>query len=379
MMSYCTFDVMRRTELSKLPIQVVDRVITEVCRRQAPRKSSTVRKLRRSAADCRNRARHMAASASLQDIVAHKFIETKSNRLHYVELGSGPTVLLLHGFPDFWYSFRYQIPFLAASGFHVVAPDFRGFGESGVPASVDKFTALHQVGDLIALLDALQVKQALVVGHDWGSVYAADLCLMRPDRVKAVVFLSVPYMPNDPNLSPVKSTIEAFGEQMYTVVFQKPGQAEALFAKSTSANILKGFFLRWHLSPNFQVPRFFTDEDPEALPQWFTEEDVKFYAETFDRSGFTGGFNHYRALEINQELRAPWAFASIATPCMTIMARNDFVYKLFEDFMHSDELKAFLPNHQKFVTLENAAHFMHQERHEETNELLLDFLQQYKD
>lgn len=149
--------------------------------------------------------------------VTHRTVPTNGINMHVVEYGTGPTVLLLHGFPEFWYSWRYQIPVLVDAGFHAIAPDLRGYGQTDAPKEQDQYTTMHLVGDLVGLLDALgKTKPVLIAGHDWGATVAWDLCLFRPDRVKAIVALGVPFLPRlPPPRSGHHQLIDLFGEGFY--------------------------------------------------------------------------------------------------------------------------------------------------------------------
>ena len=146
--------------------------------------------------------------------VTHRLIDTNGIRMHIAEQGSGPLVVLLHGFPESWYSWRHQLQALADAGYHVVAPDQRGYGQSDRPLDIQKYTQLHLVGDVIGLLDALGEEQAVVAGHDWGAPIAWTTALMRPDRVRGVVGLSVPYMPRGP-VSLLAAVRAALGDRFY--------------------------------------------------------------------------------------------------------------------------------------------------------------------
>src|SRR5689334_17659895 len=158
----------------------------------------------------RRKAGHRESDMASGDIT-HRTVETNGIRMHIAEQGEGPLVVLLHGFPESWYSWRHQLPALAAAGYHAVAPDQRGYGQTTRPAAVEKYTQLHLVGDVIGLLDALgetppsggggqggEAQQAVIVGHDWGAPVAWNTALMRPDRVRGVAGLSVPYAPRGP-------------------------------------------------------------------------------------------------------------------------------------------------------------------------------------
>ncbi|KAL5701324.1 hypothetical protein ACHQM5_026671 [Ranunculus cassubicifolius] len=152
--------------------------------------------------------------------------ETQQN-MHIAEKGEGPVILFLHGFPQLWYSWRHQILSLSAQGYKAVAPDLRGCGDTDAPPSSDSYTTFSIVSDLVALLDVLGQEQVFVVGHDWGAIIAWNLCLFRPDRVKALVNLSIPFQPRNPARIPVTALRALFGEDHYIVRFQEPGDIEA--------------------------------------------------------------------------------------------------------------------------------------------------------
>lgn len=150
----------------------------------------------------------------------HHKIKRNGIELHMVEQGTGPLVLLLHGFPEFWYSWRHQITFLANQGYRVIAPDLRGFGDSEAPQSSTSYSVAHIAGDIISILDHFGEEKAFVVGHDWGALAGWFLCLSRPDRVKGFVSISVPYFPRDPNAKPTQSYRQMFGDGFYINQFQ---------------------------------------------------------------------------------------------------------------------------------------------------------------
>src|SRR5215470_14301926 len=158
--------------------------------------------------------------------VAHRTVVSNGIHLHFAEQGEGPLVVLCHGFPESWYSWRHQLPALSAAGFHAVAVDMRGYGHSDQPEAIGQYTLLHLVGDMVGLLDALDVEQAVIAGHDWGAPVAWHAALLRPDRFRAVIGLSVPFRPRGSArpTSVMPQTDEALFYQLY---FQTPGVAEA--------------------------------------------------------------------------------------------------------------------------------------------------------
>lgn len=163
----------------------------------------------------------MAAAAD--GLITHRTVEANGVRLHVAEAGpaGAPAVLLLHGFPELWYTWRHQMRALAAAGYRAVAPDLRGYGDSDAPpGGPEQYTALHVVGDLVALIDSLGEKQVFVVAHDWGALTAWSLCLFRPDRVRALVALSVAFTPRSPARKPVEGLRSLYGDDYYVCRIQ---------------------------------------------------------------------------------------------------------------------------------------------------------------
>ncbi len=159
--------------------------------------------------------------------ISHRTIDTNGINMHIAEAGEGPLVLLLHGFPELWYSWRHQLPALAAAGYHAVAPDVRGYGGTDAPPEVESYTMRCHAEDAVGVLDALDAKTAVVVGHDWGAPIAWHCALLHPDRFSAVAALSVPYMPRG-QAPPIRQMKQVFGDNFfYILYFQEPGVAEA--------------------------------------------------------------------------------------------------------------------------------------------------------
>lgn len=152
--------------------------------------------------------------------IEHSTIATNGINIHVASIGSGPAVLLLHGFPELWYSWRHQLLFLASKGFRAIAPDLRGYGDSDAPPSSSSYTPHHIVGDLVGVLDHLGIDQVFLVGHDWGAMMAWYFCLFRPDRIKALVNLSVQFTPRNPAVSPLGGLRLFPGEDFYICKFQ---------------------------------------------------------------------------------------------------------------------------------------------------------------
>ena len=301
--------------------------------------------------------------------------------MHVVEEGEGPLVLLCHGFPESWYSWRHQIPALAAAGYHVVAPDMRGYGQTDRPEPIEQYTQLHHVGDMVGLLDALGERTAVIVGHDWGSPVAWNAALMRPDRFRAVASLSVPFPQRAP-IQPTRALAHmAGGGFMYMLYFQAPGVAEAELERDPRDTIRRVLYSgSGDLPPDrgwrAVAPRRSTFleglDDPAVLPGWLTDADVDFYAGEFHRTGFRGGLNWYRNLDRTWELLAPWAGATIRVPALFVAGDRDLVLTMAKTAL--DRMPETVPTLRKSVILPGCGHWTQQERPAEVNALLLEFL-----
>lgn len=316
--------------------------------------------------------------------ITHRFIETNGIRMHIAEAGQGPLVLLLHGFPELWYSWRHQLIALAEAGYHVVAPDQRGYGQTDRPAQIDEYTQLHLVGDIIGLLDILDEKQAVIVGHDWGALIAWNIALLRPDRTRGVAGFSVPYIPRGP-VSFLTTMRSMLGEGFYMAYFQRPDVVEAelernvhttlrslLYSGSGDAPIDK-------VTPMWVIPEGegFLDLllDPETLPAWLTEQDIDYYTSELERTGFRSLLNWYRTLDKSWELMAAWTGVPLLSPALYIVGERD----QFVNYPGSKELIAslpgFIPQLKETLMLSGCGHYLQQERPKEVNEALLKFLQ----
>jgi pimeloyl-ACP methyl ester carboxylesterase len=243
---------------------------------------------------------------------AHRTVETNGIRMHIAEQGSGPLVLLCHGFPESWYSWRHQLRALAEAGFRAVAPDMRGYGQTDRPQEIEKYTLFHLVGDMVGLLDVLGAEQAVIAGHDWGAPVAWHAALMRPDRFRGVIGLSVPFRPRGP-VAPTTVMPQRDDAAFYQLYFQTPGMAEAELERDAKRTIRSILYSASGDAPRHDgggavdaismVPRqggFLTRMvAPTDLPPWLSEHDVAFYAGEFARTGFRGGLSWYRNIDRN--------------------------------------------------------------------------------
>lgn len=304
-------------------------------------------------------------------------------RLHATEAGEGPLVVLCHGWPELAFSWRHQIPALAAAGYRVVAPDMRGFGRSDAPGDVQAYTMLHLVGDMVGLVQTLGAREAVVVGHDWGASVAWSCALLRPDLFRAVAALSVPFRPRPP-AAPVRALAAAGRNRFYWVYFQEPGVAEAEFERDvdeTLRRILGGLGASdAPRDPNevLTLPEGggFLDmlRRPERLPEWLGEADLAVMVEAFRRTGFRGGLNYYRNLDRNWELTAAWEGAAVRQPALFVAGTRDPVILSPLGRQAMEAMPARVPGLRRTVLIEGAGHWIQQERPGEVNAALLDFL-----
>uniref|UniRef100_A0ACD5VCB4 Uncharacterized protein n=1 Tax=Avena sativa TaxID=4498 RepID=A0ACD5VCB4_AVESA len=325
----------------------------------------------------------MASSAD-DAVITHRTVELNTGlRMHVAEAGpaGAPAVLLLHGFPELWYTWRHQMRALAAAGYRAVAPDMRGYGGSDpAPGDADQYTALHVVGDLVALVDALEEKQVFVVAHDWGAVVAWNLALFRPDRVKALVALSVTFTPRSPVRKPLDGLRAVYGDEYYICRIQEPGAIEAEFARLGTEQVLRKFFAYRTPGPLF-IPKsgWGSPDDEVPLPSWIMEEDIKYYTTQFDKTGFTGGLNYYRALNKTWELTSAWTGAQIKIPTKFIVGDLDLTYHTpgIQDFINKGGLKKFVPLLEDVVIMKDVGHFINEEKPEEVSAHIISFIKKF--
>ena len=320
-----------------------------------------------------------------------RMIESNGIRLNIAEQGKGPLVLLCHGFPESWYSWRHQIEALAAAGFHAVAPDMRGYGKSDAPEAIDQYTIFHLVGDLVGLLDALEAPTAVIVGHDWGANIAWHAARLRPDRFRAVVALSVPFRPRSP-VRPTSVMPQTADAQFYMLYFQNPGVAEAelerdpratvrnmLYGASGDGAAARAAAVSRGAAPSIgMVPRgggmMQGPGAPATLPSWLSEADIDFYAGEFKRSGFRGGLNYYRNIDRNWELMAAFAGVPVTVPALYVAGDRDMVVSFPGTAELLANLKQFVPALRNIQMLPGCGHWTQQERPGEVSAAIIDFV-----
>ena len=308
-------------------------------------------------------------------------LQSGNLRMQVAAQGRGPLVLLCHGFPELWLSWRAQLAALASAGFRAVAPDMRGYGGTDAPGAVDQYTMLHLVGDMVGLVKALGESQAVIVGHDWGAAVAWNAALLRPDIFRAVVGMSVPFAP--PGRVDLLAALRGQGiDDFYMQYFQQPGVAEAELERDVAATIRLINFNGSGDGPDRQAfGRLESGSgflggmaEPEILPDWLEGDLLAVYEAEFRRTGFRGGLNWYRNISRSWELLSPWRGAVIHQPSMFIAGTRDGVLQFPASRAQIDRFGRTLPGLRGCHLIEGAGHWIQRERTEVVNHLLVDFL-----
>ncbi|WP_405607127.1 alpha/beta hydrolase [Streptomyces sp. NBC_01511] len=313
---------------------------------------------------------------------AHRLVDVPGGRIHLVEQGTGPLVLMVHGFPESWYSWRHQLPALAAAGYRAVAVDVRGYGRSSKPPAVEEYRMLAHVADNVGVVHALGEETAIVVGHDWGSNIAAGSALLRPDVFTAAALLSVPYAPRG-GPRPTEAFARIGGdEEFYVSYFQTPGRAEAEIEPDIRG-WLAGFYAGISgdtMPPEGEGSLFFVprggrlrDRFPAGrLPAWLSEADLDHYAGEFERTGMTGALNRYRNVDRDWADLAAWDGAPLTQPSLFIGGGLDASLAWMADAVRN--FPSTLPGLVSSHIIEGCGHWVQQERAEEVNQLLSEWL-----
>lgn len=322
-----------------------------------------------------------------------RFVQTNGIKMHIAEQGKGPLVILCHGFPESWYSWRHQLPALAEAGYHAVAPDQRGYGQTDRPQAIEAYNILQLTGDIVGLVHALGEERAVIVGHDWGAPVAWHCALLRPDIFHAVALLSVPYVMRGAwrvpsqggsweDLRPTEAMKLIAGEQeFYQLYFQEPGKAETELEADVRKSLLMFLYSasgdpppekRWRFLFSKSEKLLDTGSLPERLPSWLTEQDLDFFTREFERTGFRGGLNWYRNIDRNWELTPFLNRAKLHQPTLFVAGEADAVIAMFREAFEARATT--MPNLRKDVLLPGVGHWTQQESPAEVNKLLIEFL-----
>ncbi len=321
------------------------------------------------------------------------YADTNAIRMAYYDVGpkdgGGAPVVFCHGFPELAFSWRHQLRALEAAGRRAIAPDQRGYGLTSRPEAVEAYDMEHLTGDMVGLLDHLGIEKAIFCGHDWGGIVAWQMPLRYPDRVAGVIGLNTPFMARPP-ADPIAIMRRRFGEDMYIVHFQKPGEADAVLASDVAKTM--SFFLRrpppgtppatggltrfspetegGETTPIFPLVKMLEVYDPAFDPRqnFLGDEEMAAFVETFERTNFTGGINWYRNFTRNWE-RSEAIADRVTVPSLMVMAEKDAVLPPSA----ADGMEAYAPDLEKAL-IKDSGHWTQQEKPAEVNRVILDWL-----
>jgi len=312
--------------------------------------------------------------------ITHRRIRTNGIDMHIAEAGTGPLVILLHGFPELWYSWRHQLPALAEAGYHAVAPDLRGYGETDAPEAIEAYSMRNLTADINGLLDALGTERAVMVGHDWGGIIASEFAELFPNRVAALVVMGV-YARRAP--MPPTQMLQQFaqGKFNFAMAFQQPGSAEAELDADPHRSMRLFLYALSADAPPDVVTYLFTGKpadvgvldgmpEPDAVPAWLSETDLDEYARAFARTGFRGGLNWYRNMDRNWEELPQVGVAGVEQPALLMAGTRDSQIR----FGNFEATEAAASQLRKIVLLPRCGHWTQHERPDAVNVELLDFL-----
>jgi pimeloyl-ACP methyl ester carboxylesterase len=313
----------------------------------------------------------------------HRHARINGIAMHWVEQGEGPAIVLCHGFPHIWLSWRHQIPVLAAAGWRVIVPDMRGMGQTEAPADHRLYDVPHVTGDLVGLLDHLGLDQAVFAGLDFGIFAIYDLAYLHPDRVRAVIALENPAYPDSPDKAPLAEAAEWAKEHFVHIDYFRPvGPAEAALdaaPREFLRRVLYALSGDFHYLDVWKHPpgTAYLDALPEAPPlpwPWLSEWELEWYVADYARSGFTGGLNWYRAMDLRWAQRAAWRHAPTTRPFFFIGSENDVDLEAW----HGDDPLGAIPRHhadvRRIEMLPRAGHLIQLERANEVGRLMVEFL-----
>jgi len=345
-------------------------IMTNCCCSSPDNSSSTT--IKQSKNDTMEKTKELIDSAE----ITHQHIMINGIKYHYAEAGTGPLVIMLHGFPELWYSWRHQLAALGKAGYHAVAPDLRGFGESEVTPDVRSYSLFQHASDVKALIDHLGAKEAVVIGHDWGANLMWIMPMLYPETVKAVVSLSIPFYPEPRDPAEIRKKWSS----VFTN-FEKKGIVEAEFEKEPERFFRLFFYglsgnapqgtrekLYVHSSPNDKLLEIFPQTD--RLPAWLSQKDLDYYVNTYKKTGITGALNFYRNTDEDYPKLKEIYKKGIKQPVLFIGGGEEAAVK----FGSTEPMKGALPNLKKIIILPGCGHWLQQERPAEVNAGIIEFL-----
>jgi pimeloyl-ACP methyl ester carboxylesterase len=311
-----------------------------------------------------------------------QIIETNGIRLRVALAGKGPLVMLVHGWPESWYSWRHQIPALAEAGYRVAAPDVRGYGGSDKPRAIEAYAIKEMCADVAGLVAALGEDRAVLIGHDWGAPIVWNTALFHPETVRAVAGLSVPHTGRGP-MPRVELYRKLYKDRFfYQIYFQEPGVAEAELEADVRTSLRRIFYgvsgdaMKARLRMDKPADARFLDgmPDPNPFPAWLTPADLDYYVGELQRSGFRGPLNRYRTSDLDFAQQAAVADRKVKQPAAFIAGSLDPVLRFVPGVDLIAKMREQLDDLRLVRLIEGAGHWVQQERPDEVNGALLEFL-----
>jgi pimeloyl-ACP methyl ester carboxylesterase len=303
-------------------------------------------------------------------------VDTGEIRMAVHELGEGPPVILVHGFPELAFSWRHQLPALAAAGYRAIAPDMRGYGGTDKPRDVADYTIQHLIGDLTGLMDALSIEKAVLAGHDWGAMLVWQMSLLAPERMAGLITLNIPHIPRPP-INPITYMRLKLGKDFYIVNFQDSDEADRRFAEDprrfidTMMRRRQAVSSRVSKTPKKRTPlsllAMLDQENPAGDPL-LTEDELDFYAEAFAAGGFTGPINWYRNWKHNWKTTKRIS-QKVDVPALFVGATDDRIIGLKQ----IEAQRAYVAD-LEIQMIEDCGHWTQQDKPAELNAIMLEWL-----
>jgi len=326
--------------------------------------------------------------ASIRADWFHHYALINNIHMHYVEQAAvgdaaGCPVIFCHGFPGLWFGWHRQIPALAAAGYRVIAPDMRGMGQTEGPEEPEAYGVDEITGDLLGLLDHCEIEQAVFIGIDFGAFAIQDFCLRHPERVKSLICLENPAAPHNPDKSPLTEYRE-MGEQHFLHIeyFREPPRADVELAAAPREFLRKVFWALSGAANYFDVFKhppgtgyIEAMNEPPPLPwPWLSELELEFFVSEYSQSGFTGGLNWYRSMDIKWQQRKPWEGVQSDVPAWFIGSERDVDLEGFHGEDPIGLMRAIFPRLMDVQMIPSVGHMMPLEASAELNVILLDYL-----
>jgi len=315
--------------------------------------------------------------------ITHQYPELNGIRYHYAEAGKGPLVIMLHGFPELWYSWRHQLAALSKAGFHAVAPDLRGFGESEVTEKTEDYSLINHARDIKILMDHLEAKEVVIIGHDWGANLMWIMPMLYPESVKAVVSLSIPFYPEPRDPAMIRNwSKDKFN---FFTKFEEKGAVEGEFNQDPERFFRLFFYGLSGDAPEKTIEKLYTGKpasaklmdgfpEPDRLPRWLSQKDLNYYVSAYKKTGIAPALNFYRNGDHDYPLLKEIYQKGIAQPVLFIGGGEEAAVR----FGNTEHMEDALPNLRRVMVLEGCGHWLQQERPEEVSKAIIDFLNELK-